>query len=164
MVYEYDIINNALYLDSVELPLHSQEENVIGTCSNCNSDVQSISYHVRNDNMVVAARCTNCDTVHVIMYDDLWNWLGDEIVSTRFISENNTTPSTVTKAIESHDSDDLLYLRSIPSNKLSAVFSPAEIEAMFFKASDQKYVRQYLYRARKKYNNFNELFDTILNI
>jgi hypothetical protein len=158
------MINHTLYLDSVELPLHSQEENVIGTCSNCNSDVWSISYHVLNDNTVVAAKCIICDTVHAIMYDDLWNWLGEEIISTGLISGNNAASSTVTKAIESPDSDGLLYLRSIPSKKLSAVFSPAEIEAMFFKASDQKYVRQYLYRARKKYHNFNELFDTILNI
>ena len=166
MVYEYDAGNNTLYLDSVELPLHSQEENIIGTCSNCNSDVQSVSYHRRNDQNVVAAKCKSCSTFHAIVYDDVWNWLGEEHVSTSikpdYADVKNEVSQTVPKT--QPNTEELNYLNSIPLKKLSAVFSPAEIEAMFLKVSEQKYVRQYLYRARKKYHYFNELFDIIINI
>ncbi|WP_406661659.1 hypothetical protein V7O66_03845 [Methanolobus sp. ZRKC3] len=166
MVYEYDIDNSTLYLDSVELPLHSQEENVIGTCSDCNSDVMSVSYHVQDEKTVVGAKCNECNTIYAIIYDDQWNWLGEEVISTGSNPRHaDVEKSVVTMSVdEPEDSPELIYLRSIPSNKLSAVFSPAEIEAIFSKASGKKYVRQYLYRARKKYQNFNDLFDTTLNI
>lgn len=166
MVYEYDIDDNTLYFNSVELPLQSKEENIIGTCSNCNSDVQSVSYHSLDNKTVVAAKCVKCSTLHAILYDDLWNWLGEECVYTSMNSENNDIKDdTCNEIFETRvDNEELLYLRSIPSKKLNAVFSPAEIEAMFSKASEQKYVRQYLYRARKKYSDFHELFDIVINI
>lgn len=166
MVYEYDMSNNTLYLDSVELPLHSQEENVIGTCNNCRSVVQSVSYHSRNGENIVTAKCTNCSTFHAIIYDDQWTWLGEERVSTN--PKSNIDDAYIGlqgPVIENHiDNDELQYLSSISLKKLNAVFSPAEIEAMFLKASGQKYVRQYLYRARKKYSHFHELFDVVINI
>lgn len=166
MAYEYDMDNNTLYLDSVEFPLHNQEENIIGTCSNCSSDVKSISYHKRNDKVVVAAKCINCSAFHAIIYDDLWNWLGEERISssTQLSQDNKKNELYDSMPGPSVNTEELQFLRSLPSKKLNAVFSPAEIEAMFSKASEQKYVRQYLYRARKKYSDFNELFDIVLNI
>ncbi len=166
MVYEYDMSNNTLYLDSVELPPHNQEENVIGTCNNCRSVVQSVSYHSRNDKNIVAAKCTNCSTFHAIIYDDQWTWLGEEHVSINQKSDPDAANIDLQeKSTENHiDTEELQYLRSISLKKLNAVFSPAEIEAMFSKASGKKYVRQYLYRARKKYSDFRELFDIVINV
>ena len=42
--------------------------------------------------------------------------------------------------------------------QLSTIFSPAEIDAIFAKVRGEKYIRQYLYRARKKYDYFEEVF------
>jgi len=166
MVYGYDTGKSTLYFDSVELPPLSQEKNIIGTCTNCNSDVQSVSYHNHEKNNIVAARCVKCNLFNAIVYDTLWNWLGEESVSSDIISKIGSSGNKIIEPrIEATmDTEELHYLRSIPANKLSAVFSPAEIEAMFLKASEQKYVRQYLYRARKKYQDFNDLFDIMLNI
>ena len=48
--------------------------------------------------------------------------------------------------------------------KLEAVFSRGEIEALISRAKDKTPVRQYLYRARKKYELFEEIFDLKLVI
>lgn len=55
-------------------------------------------------------------------------------------------------------------LSKVPLNKLNTIFSPSEIEAMFSKSLGEKYVRQYLYRARKKYKKFQDVFGITLDI
>jgi hypothetical protein len=52
----------------------------------------------------------------------------------------------------------------VPMNKLTTIFSPSEIEAMIAKSLGEKYVRQYLYRARKKYPKFRDVFGITLDI
>lgn len=49
-------------------------------------------------------------------------------------------------------------------NKLTTIFSPSEIESMMAKSLGKKYVRQYLYRARKKYEKFQDVFGITLDI
>lgn len=55
-------------------------------------------------------------------------------------------------------------LKKIPIKMLEAVFPPKEIEALFAKAKNEKPIRQYLYRARKRYDYFEELFDIRLEL
>jgi hypothetical protein len=60
--------------------------------------------------------------------------------------------------------DDYEGLEKIPIKALHAVFATGEIEAIFAKAKNEKPIRQYLYRARKKYDLFEELFDIRLKV
>lgn len=55
-------------------------------------------------------------------------------------------------------------LTNVPMNKLTTIFSPSEIESMMAKSLGKKYVRQYLYRARKKYEKFQDVFGITLDI
>ena len=60
--------------------------------------------------------------------------------------------------------DDWKGLETIPLKKLEAVFSRGEIEALFARAKEETPIRQYLYRARKKYELFEEIFDMRLEL
>jgi len=48
--------------------------------------------------------------------------------------------------------------------KLKSVFSEAEIQTLIQKSKNEKYVRQYYHRAKKKYKYFEEIFGIKLNI
>lgn len=149
MDIKYDLENNVLQVDSIDLEPQSRDHNFIGVCSHCNSDVTSMSYHSYEDGMLVAAKCNSCDTIYAIMYDGDWNWQGEEPISYFFDIKN---------------SNDLKVLDSIDKKKLATVFTPAEASAMYAKARGEKYVRQYLYRARKKYTDFKDLFGIQIDI
>ncbi|SFM29884.1 hypothetical protein [Methanolobus profundi] len=149
MDIRYDIENNVMQIDDVDIHPHSLDTNFIGVCNNCNSDVSSISYHTYEEGMVVAGKCSLCDTIVAIMYDNEWNWQGEETISQFF---------------DIKSSNNLKNLNSIDRKKLATVFTPAETDAMYAKARGEKYVRQYLYRARKKYADFEELFGIHINI
>ncbi|MDG6244586.1 MAG: hypothetical protein QCH31_09410 [Methanolobus sp.] len=149
MVIRYDIEKNVLQIDGNDLYPQSLDENFIGLCNNCNADVASLSYHSNAENTIVVAKCGSCKTIYSIVYDKDWNWQGEE---------------AITQFFKLKDSNDLRILDSIDKKKLATVFTPAETTAMYAKARGEKYVRQYLYRARKKYTDFKELFDVQLNI
>ena len=165
MPYTYDLQNNILKTSEIELPLDNLEQNLIGVCSKCNADVVSISYHLQGDKTVVASRCSACGRMYAILYDEYWVWLGEhpllEVTSPQHpvaedadaVSAGNTEPT-----------EELLALQAIPLKKLETIFTQAEIKTLFAKANNKKYVRQYLYRARKKYPEFGELFDIYLQI
>jgi hypothetical protein len=55
--------------------------------------------------------------------------------------------------------DDLEGLEKISMKKLEAVFSKGETEALFASAKNESPIRQYLYRARRKYALFEEIFE-----
>ncbi|WP_340818176.1 hypothetical protein [Methanolobus sp. WCC4] len=149
MEIRYDIEKNIIQVDSVEIDPQSLDKNFIGVCSNCNSDVSSLSYHAYEKGTIVAGKCSLCDTIFAIRYDTDWNWQGEEPI-TQFFDIKNC--------------NDLKVLDGIDKKKLSTVFTPAETGAMYAKVRGEKYVRQYLYRARKKYADFEELFGININI
>lgn len=149
MDIKYDVEKNVIQVDDVDIYPQNLDANFIGVCSNCNSDVSSLSYHAYEDGMIVAGKCSLCDKIFAIRYDNEWNWQGEELISQFFEIKN---------------SNDLKVLESIDKKKLSTVFTPAETGAMYAKACGEKYVRQYLYRARKKYADFEEIFGININI
>ncbi len=149
MDIRYDIEKKVLQVDGVDVISTFHDENFIGVCSRCEGDVKSLSYHEFTDKFIVAGRCLSCETIFAILYDNDWNWFGEHIIS-QFFSIN--------------DYNDLKLLDSIDKKKIAIVFTPAETDAMYAKARGGKYVRQYLYRARKKYQDFVDLFGIQLNI
>jgi len=165
MPYTYDLLNNILKADEAELPLDNLEQNLIGACSKCNADVISISYHLQDDKTVVAARCSACGRMYAILYNKYWIWLGEYSLQEAESSarQGPDAPDTVDEG-NTKPSEELLALQAIPLKKLETVFTQAEIKTLFAKASGKKYVRQYLYRARKKYPELREIFDIYLNI
>jgi len=165
MSYTYDLQNNILKSGDIELPLDKLEQNLVGACSKCNADVVSISYHLLDNRTVVACRCSACGGMYAILYDEYWIWLGEHPLNMAD-SPEQASPDNLDAEVEetAEPSEELLALQAIPLKKLETVFTQAEIKTLFAKASGKKYVRQYLYRARKKYPEFGELFDIYLNI
>jgi hypothetical protein len=149
MDIKYDVENNVMQIDNVDLYPENLDHNFIGMCSSCNSDVTSLSYHSYDNEIIVAGKCDSCESICAIFYDDEWNWQGEETI-THFFNINN--------------SNNISFLNNIERKKLETVFTPAETTAMYAKARGEKYVRQYLYRARKKYNDFYDLFGIQINI
>lgn len=149
MDIKYDLKKNVMQVDSVNLEPQSLDMNFIGVCSHCNSNVVSISYHSYDNGTIVAAKCNLCNKLFAIVYDKDWTWQDEELISQFFDVEN---------------SNNLKFLEGIDNKKLRAVFTPAEINAMYAKVRGEKYVRQYLYRARKKYVDFKDLFGLQINI
>ena len=149
MNIRYDVESNVMQIDDVDLHPENLDRNFIGICNSCNSDVTSLSYHAHHNGMVVAGKCVSCDSLYAIFYDTEWNWQGEEAI-VEFFNINN--------------SNNIKFLDSIDRKKLETVFTPAETTAMYSKAKGEKYVRQYLYRARKKYNDFYELFGIRIDI
>lgn len=149
MEYSYDLNGNNLYIEESKIPAYSLEENEIGNCSNCDSMLISLSYHSVGEKIVVVTKCVSCGAFYVNIYDSEWNWIDEAPVSLLPI------PILISNQII----DDCKGLEAIPIKKLEAVFSRGEIEALFARAKDETPIRQYLYRARKKYELFEEIFD-----
>jgi hypothetical protein len=154
MEYNYDLKGNNLYIGENRIHAYSLEENEIGNCTNCDSILMSLSYHAAGERNVVVTKCISCGKFYANIYDSGWNWL-DEI-------------SVSLLPIPIHISNQIIYdwkgLEAIPMKKLEAVFSRGEIEALFARAKDETPIRQYLYRARKKYKLFEEIFDIELEL
>lgn len=162
MSYIYDEKKNLLQLNGLTLPLDDLVQNLVGTCSTCTADVVSLSYHRDGDKKVVAAKCTSCGSLYVILYDDDWNWLAEHLLQdSPFGPVKQDVPTSMENV---GPSAELLLLESIPMLKLESVFTQAEIKTLYAKANGKKHVRQYLHRARKKYPVFGELFGIYLNI
>ena len=153
---EYDVENNCLLVDEKEITAYDIEENEIGACGDCQSELMSISYHSSETGTLVVSKCANCNAMCIVSYDSEWNWI-EEIPITQFYSSTcDQEESVVNKELE--------LLESIPIKRLKCVFSQTELDSMFAKAKGEKYVRQYLSRARKKYSDFEELFEIKLEI
>jgi hypothetical protein len=131
-----------LFCGEKRLDPASIEKNMVGFCSLCRADMESIAYHICEQNWLVSARCEK-DHLTLMRYDMDWNWLGDEDLE---ISAETESIST------------------LPREKLEAVFSPAEIRDMMACGRGQPYTRQNLYRARAKFDRFERLFGIKLKI
>jgi len=152
MEYSYDLKGNYLYIGENRVPAYSLEENEIGNCTSCDSILMSLSYHAAGEKTVIVTKCTSCGTFYANVYDSAWNWIDEVQVSLLPI------PIPISNQIV----DDWEGLEAIPMKKLEAVFSRGEIEALFARAKEETPIRQYLYRARKKYKLFEEIFDVKL--
>lgn len=154
MENNYDLKTNNLYIEENRMPAYSLEKNEIGNCSNCDAILMSLSYHSVGETIVVVTKCASCGVFCVNIYDSGWNWLDEATVSLLPI------PIPISNQII----DDIKGLEKIPMKKLEAVFSRGEIEALFARAKNETPIRQYLYRARKKYELFEEIFDLRLDL
>ena len=154
MDYRYDLQDNVLYKGETRMPAYNLEENEIGTCTYCDSPMVSISYHVSGGEIVVATKCTACGAFYAIIYGPEWNWLDEAPISLLPVPIPISNPVI----------RDLEGLETIPFKKLEAVFSKGEIEALFARAGEKAPIRQYLYRARKKYEQFEEIFELRLEL
>ena len=90
-----------------------------------------------------------CGALYVNIYDSEWNWVDEAQVFLLPVSIPISNPIV----------DDNKGLEAISMKKLEAVFSRGEIDALFARAKNETPIRQYLYRARKKYELFEEIFD-----
>jgi hypothetical protein len=125
-----------LFLGEKELEPASVERNMVGFCSLCNAEMESIAYHLCEQNWLVSARCSGEHLV-LMRYDLDWNWLGDEDLE-------------ISTGAES--------ISALPREKLEAIFTPAEIRDMLAYERGEPYTRQNLYRARAKLERFERLF------
>jgi hypothetical protein len=87
-------------------------------------------------------------------YDSEWNWIYEAPIALLPLQIPITNPII----------DNQKGLEGISLKKLEAVFSRGEIEALFARAKNETPIRQYLYRARKKYELFEEIFDLHLEL
>jgi hypothetical protein len=149
MEYSYDLKENDLYIGENRIHAYSLEENEIGNCTNCDSMLMSLSYHAAEEGTVVVTKCISCGAFYANIYDYGWNW----------VDEVKVYLLPIPIPISNQIIDDWKGLEAIPLKKLEAVFSRGEIEALFSRAKDETPIRQYLYRARKKYKLFEEIFD-----
>lgn len=172
MLFKYDSSNNFLQVDNTIVPSYDLTENPIGTCSFCDAQIISKSYHDLADNIAVVAYCEECGASFVNLYDREWNWLSEQPISHFFSYQESDMPKkdshTEEKRLKGErlEPEELYFtdLAKLPMNKLTTIFSPSEIEAMVSKSLGEKYVRQYLYRARKKYKKFQDVFGITLDI
>ena len=114
----------------------SSEENPVGFCSRCESELLSLGYYSTGSGWLVSARCSNGHLI-LMHFDLLWNWLGD--LDAEVVREKADV-STIAKEM------------------LEAVFTQAEIRDMLACQQKLPYTRQNLYRARAKYKKFESLF------
>lgn len=152
MEYSYDLKDKDLYIDENQINACSLEKNEIGNCSNCDSILMSLSYHTVDNKNIIVTKCASCGAFYANIYDSDWNW----------VEEVHISLLPIQILISNQRIDDLEGLESIPIKKLETVFSKGEIEALFARAKNETPIRQYLYRARKKYELFDEIFDVKL--
>ncbi|WP_321417813.1 hypothetical protein [uncultured Methanomethylovorans sp.] len=172
MLFKYDSSNNFLQMDNTIFPSYDLIENPIGTCSFCDAQIISKSYHYLGDAIAVVAYCEKCGASFVNLYDQEWNWLSEQPISHFFsyqesdIRDRDVKIDEMAPRVEKSMVEDQYFtdISKVPMNKLTTIFSPSELEAMIAKSLGEKYVRQYLYRARKKYQKFQDVFGITLDI
>jgi len=120
----------------------STERNMVGFCSRCEADLESLSYHDTEGLWLVSACCKNGHMV-LMRYDRHWWWQGDD---------------------DLQEIQDRVAASSLAKEMLEAVFTAAEIRDMLACERGEPYVRQNIYRARAKYDRFEKLFGIKLDI
>jgi hypothetical protein len=88
------------------------------------------------------------------IYDSDWNWVDEAQIELIPIPIPISNP-----VINSWEG-----LEAVPIKKLEVIFSKGEIDALFARAKNKTPVRQYLYRARKKYELFEEIFNLKMDL
>lgn len=132
----------ALFFEGQKMEPISLDNNMVGFCAQCDSDLISFAYYKNDIRWLVSAKCRNNHYV-LIQYDLNWNWLIDQDLE---LSEIKTS------------------FCSVPQEKLAAVFTPAEIRDMLAFESGTPFTRQNLYRARAKFDKFEKLFGIKLKL
>lgn len=145
----YDLKNNILYFEESQIPVYSREKNEMGNCCNCDAILISLSYHSIGESIIVVTKCSFCGSFFANIYNSDWSWIDEIPVSLLPIRIPISNPII----------DDIEGLERISKKKLEAVFSRGEIEALFASAKNETPIRQYLYRARRKYALFETIFD-----
>ncbi|MDD4652297.1 MAG: hypothetical protein PHQ34_08700 [Methanothrix sp.] len=120
----------------------SLEHNMVGFCSRCDQDLESLAYHCTESKWLISAKCRN-DHLVLMCYDRQWNWQSDCDL------EIYTEKASIS---------------SIAGEKLQAVFTQAEIRDMIACQQGLPYTRQNLYRARAKYDKFEKLFGIRIDV
>lgn len=132
----------------------------IGNCVNCDFVMEPLSFHkLSSDYYAIVAQCSSCKRLILSVYDMDWKWCKEIDLAT-----TEKVPETVAEDVSLDKLSGIQLLESIPEKVLNTVFSPREIEAMYSRAKGEKYVRQYLYNARKKYDRFADIFGIRINI
>jgi hypothetical protein len=126
----------ALFFAGKRLEPASLDKNMVGFCSKCDGELESIAYHKTGDEWLVCAKCPNQHLV-LTQYDGYWNWKGD--------AQLEIVP-------------EFKSISTLPKEQLEAVFTAAEIRTMEACERGLPYTRQNLYRARAKYEKFEKLF------
>jgi hypothetical protein len=119
---QLDELSRNLIFEGRRLEPVSLERNIVGFCSKCDMDLESLAYHSTESNWLVSARCKN-EHLILMRYDRQWNWQGDydlEICTEKVI------------------------VSSIAKEKLEAVFTQAEIRDMLACQQGLPYTRQNL--------------------
>jgi hypothetical protein len=129
-------VSFSLFFDGKRLEPTSLEKNIVGFCSKCDGELESMAYHKTDEGWMVSAACPNQHLV-LIQYDGLWNWKGD--------AQLEIVP-------------EFKSISTLPKEQLEAVFTAAEIRTMEACEKGLPYTRQNLYRARAKYDKFEKLF------
>jgi len=131
-----------LIFEGITLEPFSLACNMVGFCSKCDLDLESLAYHSTESRWLVCAHCKN-EHLILMCYDRQWNWLGD------YDLEIYTEEVSIS---------------SIAKEKLEAVFTQAEIRDMIACQKGLPYTRQNLYRARAKYEKFEKLFGIKIDV
>ncbi|MDD4162988.1 MAG: hypothetical protein PHW87_10985 [Methanothrix sp.] len=134
--------SHTLIFEGKRLEPVSLERNMVGFCSKCETDLESLAYHGTDLFWLV---CACCQKEHLILmrYDRQWNWQED---------------------LDLEISKEKVSISSIAKEKLGAVFTQAEIRDMLACQQGLPYTRQNLYRARAKYEQFEKLFGIKIDI
>lgn len=159
---EYNLTENLLWIADVCFYPESFDAGNIGNCTFCGSEMETLSFHRVESFNAIVAKCNTCDRLLLSLYDPDWVWY-DEVN----LSSSDRLPVARTghePYCELSNLSGLQLLEALPNNVLGTIFSPREIEAMFLRASGKKYVRQYLYNARKKYSRFADVFGIIIDV
>jgi hypothetical protein len=133
----------ALHFNGKRLEPVSLEKNIVGFCSKCEGELESVAYHRSDDDWLVSACCHDNTHLFLIHFDRDWNWLGD---------------------LELAIAPEFKSISSLPKEKLEAVFTPAELRTLEACEQGKPYTRQNLYRARAKYEKFEKLFGLKINL
>lgn len=174
MICRYDLRTGVLLFDEDLLLPADHDIDEIGVCTKCSGQLKSLSGHFKKDKMpasaehIIVSACTVCSAVFVNIYDSNWSWINDaepELVDLSVLSDQkNETKTTFFIPVYYDVINTAEELNKIPKEQLLTIFSKTEIEALFQKAGNEKYIRQYYHRAKKKYQKFEEIFGIKINI
>jgi hypothetical protein len=73
---QLDLLSRNLIFEGRRLEPVSLERNMVGFCSKCDADLESLAYHCTDSCWLVSARCQK-EHLILMRYDRQWNWLGD---------------------------------------------------------------------------------------
>ena len=190
MDYQYHLKTNTLFSDGTVLMSIAHEMNDIGACAKCAGLLKSLSSHRQNNQKAeeekyyIVSSCAECLTIYVHQYDSNWSWLDENEPELTEYEPASQKPAAenVGYADSDHEKAEIMNctafqipiyndivssyndLIQIPLLKLKSVFSEAEIQTLIQKSKKEKYIRQYYHRAKKKYNDFEEIFGIKLDI